>query len=75
MQLLIILVSYERAANWVEGKEAGCGTIGNAKSPYPVAYNFLTDAYQEKLPYDQYLKLFENILHINLIKLIEGACV
>jgi hypothetical protein len=53
----------------VEGKSAGCGTIGNAKLPYKVSYNFLSSSYQERLSYDQFLKKFENILHINLIKL------
>lgn len=59
------------AANPQEGKYAGCGTLGQAKLPYPVAYNFLSTDYQEKLSYDQYLKTFENILHINLLKLKE----
>ncbi|HEX3075761.1 MAG TPA: hypothetical protein VHQ24_02710 [Lachnospiraceae bacterium] len=56
------------AAHWVEGKSAGCGTLGNSTLPYPVAYEFLSDDYQKKLSYDDYLKTFENILHINLIK-------
>ena len=56
------------AANPQEGKNAGCGTIGNATLPYPVAYNFLSSEYQKKLSYEQYLKTFENILHISLIK-------
>lgn len=34
-----------------------------------MAVIFLPSAYQEKLNYNQYLKSFENILHINLIKL------
>lgn len=59
------------AANPQKGKFAGCGTLGWAKLPYPVAYNFLSSDYQEKLSYDQYLKTFENILHINLLKLKE----
>lgn len=59
------------AANPQKGKYTGCGTLGQAILPYPVAYNFLSAGYQEKLSYDQYLKTFENILHINLIKLKE----
>ena len=58
-----------QAANPLEGKGAGCGTLGNAQMPYPVAYNFLSSKYQDKLNYNEYLKSFENILHINLIKL------
>jgi hypothetical protein len=56
------------AANYEAGKLAGCGTIGNAKLPYPLAYRFLTSDYQKKLPYEQYLDTFQNILHISLIK-------
>ena len=56
------------AANPVKGKSAGCGTIGNAQIPYPVSYQFLSSQYQKKLPYNDYLKTYENILHINLIK-------
>jgi hypothetical protein len=59
------------AANPQNDKHAGCGTLGSAKSPYPIAYNFLATAYQDKLKYDQYLNSFQNILHINLIKLKE----
>lgn len=58
-----------QAANPIEGKGAGCGTLGNAQTPYPVAYNFLSSKYKDKLNYNEYLKSFENILHINLIKL------
>lgn len=56
------------AANVTEDKYSGCGTIGNAKIPYPVAYQFLSSDYQQRLPYDQYLKSFQNILHTSLIK-------
>lgn len=59
------------AANPQEGKWTGCGTLGKAKLPYPMAYNFLSSEYQEKLSYNNYLKTFENILHINLIKFKE----
>lgn len=57
------------AANLPKGKIGGCGTIGMAQIPYPVAYNFLTKDYQKRLPYPAYLKSFTNIAHINLIKL------
>lgn len=56
------------AANPVEKKSSGCGTIGNGKIPYPVSYQFLSEQYQKNLSYDAYLKTYENILHINLIK-------
>lgn len=47
----------------------GCGTIGNAKIPYPVAYHFLSDAYRNRLSYKAYIQSFQEIAHINLIKL------
>lgn len=56
------------AANPVKGKGAGCGTIGNATIPYPISYEFLSSQYQKNMPYEKYLKTYENILHINLIK-------
>lgn len=59
------------ALNLEEGKSAGCGTIGYATIPYPVAYQFLSVDYQTLLSYEKYLKSFENILHISLIKFCE----
>ncbi len=56
------------AANISENKYSGCGTIGNAQMPYPVAYQFLSADYQKRLDYDQFLKSFLNILHTSLIK-------
>jgi hypothetical protein len=57
------------AENLSTEKIAGCGTIGNSKIPYPVSYQFLTSDYQKRFPYNSYLKSFEDIAHINLIKL------
>lgn len=59
------------AANSVKGKVTGCGTLGYSKLPYPIAYEFLSSDYQEELSYEEFLALFENILHLNLIKLNE----
>lgn len=56
------------AANPVKGKGAGCGTLGEATLPYPIAYNFLSEEYQKQLSFQQYLETFHNILHISLIK-------
>lgn len=53
------------------GKYAGCGSIGAGNAPYPVAYNFLSKEYKKKLSYEDFLKSFRNIFHINLIKLKE----
>lgn len=57
------------AARPIPGNRTGCGTIGYAQKPYPVAYNFLSTKLQENLDYNQFLTSFDNILHINLIKL------
>lgn len=57
------------AANPQDDTMTGCGTIGNATSPYPIAYNFLSSDYQAELSYKHYVETFKNILHINLIKL------
>ncbi len=56
------------AANRQEGKNAGCGTLGQSTTPYPAAYQFLSDGYKDKLSYEKYLASFQNILHTNLIK-------
>lgn len=56
------------AANFQEGKNTGCGTLGYQSIPYPVAYQFLSSTYKENLSYKEYLETFLNILHINLIK-------
>lgn len=57
------------ASNPVEYNKTGCGTIGDAKGPYPVAYNFLSGSLKKKISYDDFVRSFENILHINLIKI------
>lgn len=59
----------KQAANPVKGKGTGCGTLGYGTRPYPIAYQFLSPDYQKRLSYDDFLTLFENILHLNLIKL------
>lgn len=49
--------------------KGGCGTIGFAKIPYPIAYNFFTSEYQSNIAYEKYFDYFKDIGHINLIKL------
>ena len=49
--------------------QGGCGSIGNAKMPYPISYNFFTSEYKNKINYSSYFNLFKDIGHINLIKL------
>jgi hypothetical protein len=60
----------QQASNLTENQTGGCGTIGFAKEPYPIAYNFLSENNKKSMPYDEYLTSFEGIGHINLIKLL-----
>jgi hypothetical protein len=46
-----------------------CGTVGFARTPFPLAYNFLSKEYQKKLSYDDYFNSFAGIGHTSLIKL------
>ncbi|MFF5395877.1 hypothetical protein ACFY5J_00590 [Peribacillus butanolivorans] len=46
-----------------------CGTVGQARTPFPIAYNFLSKEYQNKLSYDEYFNSFAGIGHTSLIKL------
>lgn len=60
----------QQAANLTEYKTGGCGTIGFALTPYPIAYNFLSEDNKKSMSYEEYLTSFEGIGHINLIKTI-----
>lgn len=66
---IINFFSILREANQGATMKVGCGTVGLEALPYPIAYAFFSSTLKEQLPYDQYLKLFENIYHINLIKM------
>lgn len=57
------------AVNFTANQFGGCGTVGQAKHPFPIAYNFFTQAYQQKVPFPKYFSSFEGIAHTNLIKL------
>lgn len=46
-----------------------CGTVGQARTPFPIAYNFLSKEYQIKLSYDEYFNSFAGVGHMSLIKL------
>ncbi|WP_291648289.1 hypothetical protein [Clostridium sp.] len=56
------------AANPLEGKYIGCGSLGNGNSPYPIAYNFFDDEYKKKVSFNTYKDSFSNMFHISLIK-------
>lgn len=66
---IINFFSVLREANQGASMKVGCGTVGLEALPYPFSYAFLSSALKEQLPYDSFLKLFENIYHINLIKM------
>lgn len=57
------------AENLTKDKTGGCGTVGEAKFPYPAAYGVLSSTYKSRLSYNGFLKSFEGIGHINLIKM------
>ncbi|WP_226679986.1 hypothetical protein [Sutcliffiella horikoshii] len=57
------------AENLNQNQLGGCGTVGMAKLPFPIAYNFFTKDYQNRVSYDEYLQSFAGIGHLNLIKL------
>lgn len=58
-------------ASNIGSKNGGCGSIGFDKAPYPMAYNLLSEDLKGSTPYEKFLKSFEGIGHINLLKLIE----
>ncbi|HSQ88257.1 hypothetical protein, partial [Romboutsia sp.] len=68
---IINFFSILREANQGAHAEVGCGTIGMEKLPYPIAYQFLSKDLQSQISYEQFLKLYNNIFHINLIKMVK----
>jgi hypothetical protein len=60
----------QQAENLTDDKIGGCGTVGFAKEPYPLAYQFLSENNKKSMSYKEYLDSFQGIGHINLIKVI-----
>lgn len=60
----------QQASNLTPEKSGGCGTVGYAAAPYPIAYRFLSDRYRKEMSYEEYLTSFQGTGHINLIKTI-----
>lgn len=59
----------KEAENLTQNQMGGCGTVGRAKLPYPIAYNFFTKDYHKRVSYNEYLQSFAGIGHLNLIKM------
>lgn len=59
------------AANPVNGKYIGCGSLGDGDKPYKIAYNLFDDEYKAKISFKKYKDSFSNIFHISLIKFRE----
>ena len=57
------------AENLTSKQMGGCGTVGEAKIPFPIAYNFFTKEYHKKVSFSSYLQSFKGIGHTSLIKL------
>ncbi|MDF2986523.1 MAG: hypothetical protein K0R50_2033 [Eubacterium sp.] len=60
----------QQASNLTEEKNGGCGTVGYALEPFPISYSFLSENNKKSMSYEEFVKSFEGIGHINLIKLI-----
>lgn len=48
--------------------QGGCGTIGDAKAPYPYAYELLSEDTKKHISLEEFEKSFEGIGHITLLK-------
>lgn len=57
------------AENLTREKAGGCGTVGQAHIPFPLAYAFFTPSYHKKHSYKAFLASFEGIGQTHLIKL------
>ena len=64
---LLNYFSILREAENLSGRS--CGTVGRARIPFPIAYNFLSKEYKNKVSYEHYLHSFAGIRHTSLIKL------
>lgn len=73
-EVVINFFSILREANQGNAMNIGCGSIGNGIAPYPIAYALLSTELQNILTYDQFLKQYENIYHINLIAIVSLSC-
>ncbi|KPU43645.1 hypothetical protein OXPF_30870 [Oxobacter pfennigii] len=62
------------AAN-MGSKKGGMGSIGYGTAPYPEAYKLLSEDKKKAMTYESFLKSFESIGHINLLKMAEGPSV
>ncbi len=60
----------QQASNMTENKKGGCGSVGFGQTPYPIAYDFLSENNKKTMTYVEYLDSFQGIGHINLIKVI-----
>lgn len=65
--VILYFFSFLREANQGAVMHVGCGSIGNSTAPYPLAYTFLSSDLKNQLSYEQFLKLFEPVYHLNLI--------
>lgn len=60
----------QQASYLTESKNGGCGDVGYSKTPYPIAYKFLSENNKKSMSYNDYLTSYEGIGHINLLKTI-----
>ncbi len=60
----------QQASLLTEEKNGGCGTVGYGLEPFPIAYSFLSENNKNSMNYEEFVKSFAGIGHINLIKLL-----
>ncbi len=60
----------QQASNLTAEKNGGSGSVGYALEPFPAAYSFLSENNKSTMSYEEFVKSFEGIGHINLVKLI-----
>lgn len=53
-------------------KKGGCGSIGFQQIPYTFAYDLFSEDLKKNVTYEAFLKSFEGIGHVNLLKLVEA---
>ncbi len=69
-EVLLAYYGILREAENMLGYAVGCGTIGNAKEPYPYAYELLTKEKQQQISFHEFVNSFQGIGYITLLKLI-----
>ena len=60
-----------REASNMAGYSGGCGSIGDTKAPYPVAYSLLSTEAKKRMSQKQFEDSFAGIGHITLLQVVD----